>query len=72
MVCVRDVRLELTLGGRAAGVVVCDDASVEFYGLVTFAIREPVVTGLRGGWRVSLDVRPAGRRTDQWAVIGVS
>ena len=29
VVCVRDVRLELTLDGRAAGVVVCDDAHVE-------------------------------------------
>lgn len=72
VVCVRDVRLELTLDGRAAGVVVCDDASVEVDGVVTFAIREPVVTGLRAGQRVSLDVRPVGRRTDQWAVIGVS
>jgi hypothetical protein len=72
VVCVRDVRLQLTLDGRAAGVVVCDDASVEVYGLVTFAIREPVVTGLRGGQRVSLDVRPVGRRTDQWAVISVT
>ena len=72
VVCVRDVRLQLTLDGRAAGVVVCDDAHVQEYGLVTFAVRDPVVAGLRGGQRVSLDVRPVGRQTDQWAVIDVS
>ena len=72
VVCVRDVRLQLTLDGRAAGVVVCDDAHVQEYGLVTFAMRDSVVAGLRGGQRVSLDVRPVGRRTDQWAVIDVS
>lgn len=71
VVCVRDVRLQLSVDGRAAGVLVCDDAHTESYGLVTFAIGEPAVSGLRAGQRVSLDVRPVGRRTDQWAVIGV-
>jgi hypothetical protein len=72
VVCVRDVRLQLTLDGLAAGTVVCDDANVKQYGLVEFAIREPVVAGLRGGQRVSLDVRSVGRRTDQWAVLSVT
>ena len=70
-VCVRDVRLQLTLDGRPAGVVVCDDASVEVYGQVTFAVSEPVAAGLRGGQRVTIDVRSIGRRTDQWAILQI-
>jgi hypothetical protein len=70
--CVRDVRLQLSVDGRAAGVLMCDDSHTESYGLVTFTIPEPIVAGLRAGQHVSLDVRPVGRRTDQWAVIGVS
>lgn len=69
VVCVRDVRLQLSLDGRAAGVVVCDDAHADGDGFVTFTFGDSAVAGLRPGQRVSLDVRPVGRQTHQWAVI---
>ena len=48
-----------------------DRAGVEVYGLVTFAVSEPVAAGLRGGQRVTIDVRSIGRRTDQWAILQI-
>jgi hypothetical protein len=70
-VCVRDVRLELTVGGRPLARISCDDAHVSAPGLVTAQVSAATVRtlGLRGLQRVTIDVRSVGRATDQWAII---
>jgi hypothetical protein len=72
-VCVRDVRLELTVRGRPLATLACDDAQVSAPGLVNTGIGAGAARalGLRGLQRVTIDVRSVGRQTDQWAVIQV-
>jgi hypothetical protein len=72
-VCVRDVRLELTVRGLPLATLSCDDDQVSAPGLVNAEIGPGVVhaLGLRGLQRVAIDVRSVGRQTDQWAVIQV-
>lgn len=69
--CVRGVQLRMTLAGRDAGALTCDDKSSHAYGLAQHSITERVVAGLRSGQRVTLEVRPVGPRNDQWAIIDV-
>jgi hypothetical protein len=70
-VCVRDVRLSLSIAGRPLTVVSCDDASARVPGLVTAQVPPETVRilGLRGLQRVTIDVRSVGRSTDQWAIL---
>lgn len=70
--CVRDVHLELTIAGRPAGDVLCDDASADAYGIVSFGIGDPVVQSLRPGERVTLEVRQVGGPPGQWAILSVN
>ena len=69
--CVRGVRLRLTLAGRDAGELTCDDSSATLFGLVNYPIRDPVVAGLRPGQRITLQVRPVESRNGQWAILQV-
>jgi hypothetical protein len=71
LLCGRGVRLEFTVDGHPAGVATCDDAHVDGLGLVSYAIRDPLLQqlGLRPG-RISLGVRPVAP-TDQWAIVSV-
>jgi hypothetical protein len=73
-VCVRDVRLSLSIAGRPLTVVSCDDASVRVPGLVTAQVPAETVRALRlrGLQRVTVDVRSVGRSTDQWAITQLS
>jgi hypothetical protein len=72
-VCVRDVRLELTLDGRPLAEIGCDDAHVSAPGVVMAQVPAGTVRalGLRGLQRVTIDVRSVGRPTGQWAIIGL-
>jgi hypothetical protein len=72
-VCVRDVRLELTLRGRPLVEISCDNAHVSSPGVVTAQVSAGTVRtlGLRGLQRVTIDVRSVGRSTGQWAIIGL-
>jgi hypothetical protein len=70
-VCVRGVRLELTLGGWPLVEISCDDAHAAGPGLVTAQVPAGTVRTLRlrGLQRVTIDVRSVGRQTEQWAII---
>jgi hypothetical protein len=70
-VCVRDVRLELTMGGRPLVEISCDNAHAAAPGLVTTQVPAATIRalGLRGLQRVTIDVRSVGRQTEQWAII---
>jgi hypothetical protein len=71
---VRDVRLELTLGGRPLVEISCEDAHATGPGLVTAQVPAGTIRalGLRGLQRVMIDVRSVGRQTEQWAIIQLS
>ena len=73
-VCVRDVRLALSIAGRTLTVLSCNDESVSGPGLVTAQVPAETVRrlGLRGLQRVTIDVRSVGRQTDQWAILPLS
>jgi hypothetical protein len=73
-VCVRDVRLELTLGGRPLVEISYEDAHATGPGLVTAQVPAGTIRalGLRGLQRVMIDVRSVGRQTEQWAIIQLS
>ena len=72
-VCVRDVRLELTVGSRPLVEISCDDAHAFARGLVTAQVSAGTVRtlGLRALQRVTVDVRSVGRSTEQWAIMQV-
>ena len=70
--CVRDVRLELTVGGRPLAGISCDDAhAAASPGLVMAQVPAGTIRalGLRGLQRVTIDVRSVGRQSEQWAII---
>jgi hypothetical protein len=70
-VCVRGVRLDLTLGGRPLVEISCDDVHVSATSLVSAQVPAGTVQalGLHGLQRVPIEVRSVGRQTDQWAIL---